>query len=500
MEDNNTDVKNSQNIPQDIKNISLDLFIEKISKNLSIKKKIHITGKILNYITEKEDKEKTIYFAFNVFKKTEINPFISDVLIDIEFSQNKIPYARLRSDFILPSMYDNRNFFYCLTNEHDFIYNYKELDKLENVLNEIINKGIENLLFCLKENSEINSFIYYGEYKLRSIYNMNDFLENYKLIKFYRVNQVLDKGKKIDEKYIVVTQLYFLIFKPLENDKTFAELIFLINLKKIIFEYKKSFCQKLNSNTLILYIEDNYTPIGKKYEFEFAFIDRSRPPVVRKYEVEDSEEDEVNKNKDLNSNNKNDEKHDDKKEDNENKNNKNKINKNDNNKQLINENKDIKKDIKSNDDNKNNINNIKIINNNIIKNEENDEWDKYYQFEEEIEKKQKEINFKKYKLVIENYKPLFNHRSIEEEKKENELIYKSIIMDYEKMFNHCEEIYNYYLKKNDNKKYKKRMEYYIVNITFFCAELIRFYDLEKSNYHKYFDKMKYYLNLNEKNQ
>ena len=39
MEDNNTDVKNSQNIPQDIKNISLDLFIEKISKNLSIKKK-----------------------------------------------------------------------------------------------------------------------------------------------------------------------------------------------------------------------------------------------------------------------------------------------------------------------------------------------------------------------------------------------------------------------------------------------------------------------------
>ena len=482
MEDNNFDIKNSQKIPQDIKNKSLDLFIEKISKNFSIKKKIHITRKILNYIPKKEYNEKTIYFAFNIFKKTEINPFISDVLIDIEFNQNQIPYARLRSDFILPSMYDNRNFFCCLTNKHDFIYNYKELDKLENVLNEIINKGIENFLFCLKENSEINSFIYYGEYKLHSIYNMNDFLENYKLMKLYRVNQVLEKGKKIDEKYIVVTQLYFLIFKPLENDKAFAELIFLINLNKIIFNYKKSFCKKLNSNTLVLLIQENYTPNEKNYEFEFAFIDRSRPPVIRKYEEEDSE------------------KYDNKKDDNENKNNKNTINKNDNNKQLINENKDNKKDIKSNDNNKINLNNIKIINNNTIKNEENDEWDKYYHFEEEIEKKQKEINFQKYKIVIENYKPLFNHRSIEEEINENELIFKTIIMDYEKLFNHCEKIYNYYLKKNDNKKYKKRMEYYIINITFFCAELIRFFDLEKSNYHKYFDKMKYYLNLNEKNQ
>lgn len=37
-------------------------------------------------------------------------------------------------------------------------------------------------------------------------------------------------------------------------------------------------------------------------------------------------------------------------------------------------------------------------------------------FEEEIEKKQKEINFSKYKLVVENYTALFNHRSSGEKK------------------------------------------------------------------------------------
>ena len=69
---------------------------------------------------------------------------------------------------------------------------------------------------------------------------MNDFLENYKLLKLYRVNQILENGKDIEEKYIVITQLYILIFKPQEKDKSFAQLIFIKNLKNISFNYKKS--------------------------------------------------------------------------------------------------------------------------------------------------------------------------------------------------------------------------------------------------------------------
>jgi len=416
--------------------IDISLFIENISKNLSIDKKIKISGKILHYLSIKknENYEKNINFTFYIFKETDMNPFISDVIIDLELIPEEIPYARIRSDFTLPSLYDNRNYFFCLTNEHEFIYNPEEIDALEKLMNEISKKGIENFLFCIKENLQINTFIFYGEYKLQYVYNMNDFLENSKLIKFYRINQIFDKGKEIEERYLIITQLYILVFKPMEEDKSFAKLIFFKMLKNVSFNYKKTFNKKSNCVSLILYIQDVKTPNGKTYEIEFSFIDRSRPPVVVSNDEEEEEDD-----------------------------------------------KETKEE-------------------NVIKeNKEEDPYDKYYLFEEEIEKKQKEINFSKYKLIVENYTALFNHRS-SGEKKLKDMDAKNRIIDYEKGFQHCEKMYNYYESLKDNKKYKKRMDYYIVNINFFCAELMGFFDLEKANFQFYFDKMKYYLNLNEKNQ
>ena len=424
------------------KKINISLFIEKISKTLSIDKKIKITGKILHYLSnlskeKNENFEKNINFTFYIYKETEINPFTSDVIIDLELIPGEIPYARIRSDFTLPSLYDNRNFYYCLTNEHEFIYNPQEIDALEKLLTEISTTGIENFLFCIKENFQINTFIFYGEYKLQYVYNMNDFLENSKLIKFYRINQIFEKGKEIEERYIIVTQLYILVFKPLEDDKSFAKLIFFKMLKNVSFNYKKAFNKKLNCVCLLLYIQDVKTPNGKTYEIEFSFIDRSRPPVVKSNDEEEEEEE---------------------------------------------------------DDKETNINV------NVIKeNKEEDPYDKYYLFEEEIEKKQKEINFSKYKLVVENYTAFFNHRS-SGEKKLKDIDAKNRIMDYEKGFQHCEKMYNYYEGLKDNEKYKKRLDYYIININFFCAELMGFFDLEKTSFQFYFDKMKYYLNLNEKNQ
>ena len=465
MKDNFSGVKESKSKTD---KVDLDSFIEKISQNLSIAKKIKITGKILHYMNEEnENDNEIIYFSFIIYKNTNINPFLSDILINLEMIPNKIPYARIRTNFTLPSLYDNRNYFYCLTNEHNYLFDPKNLNTLEDILKEITNSGIENFLFCLKENLEINTFIYYGEYELNSIYNMNDFLENYKLLRLYRVNQILEKGKEIEEKYIVVTQLYILIFKPQEKDKTFAQLIFIKSLRNISFNYKKSFNKKLNTNTLILYIEDIKTPNGITYEFEFALIDRSRPPVIKiDNDLEEEEEEDDDETKDNKENN----------------NNLNKI-------------KDINK---SNKDNTNNLN-TNNNNNNEDKNEEK-QWVKYYKFEEDIEKKQKEINFKIYKLVVETYRPLFNHRSNDNEKKIKGIELKNKIMEYEKMFQHCEKMYNYYEKMKDNQKYKKRMEYYIVNINFFCAELMEFFDLEKANFKFYLDKMKYYLNINEKYQ
>ena len=453
MEDSNKNEKEIKSTTP--KDINIESFIEKIINKFSKNNNFYITGKTLSYINLKESKGNII-FQIKIYKNTEINPFTSDILIDIEFIPNEVPYARIKSDFTLPSLYDNRNYFYCLSNDHEYIYDPNNLAATENLITDIINTGIENFLLCINENLSINNFIYYGEYELNNIYNINEFLENSKLIKLYRVNQILDKGKEIEEKYIIVTQLYILIFRPQEKDKTFAQLKFMKKLKNVSFNYKKkSFNKKANSNTLILLIQDIKTPNGKTYEIEFSFIDRSRPPVEKHPEEESEESEDEESNKDNNKDNNND---------------------------------------LSNKNNTNNTNNNNKINNEVI-----DIWDKYYKFEEEIEKKQKEINFGKYKLVIEKYRPLFSHRSITEKKLKG-IAFKNQIMEYEKMFQHCEKLYNHYANMKDNKKYKKRMDYYMVNINFFCAELMGFFDLEKASFKFYFDKMKHYLELNENNQ
>ena len=433
MEDNSPNTKTN-----------IELFIDKIINIFSANEYIDIQGKTLHYLSENDENAEIINFSFYISNNTEINPFLLDIILDIEFIPNKTPYARIRSDFTLPSLYDNRNYYYCLTNEHDYIYDPKQLDQLENILRTIINSGIENFLISIKENTQVNTFTYFGEYELHSIYNMNDFLENNKLIKLYRINQIIEKGKEIEERYILFTQLFILVFKPNAKDKSYAELIFMKQLRNISFNYKKNFNKKLNSHTFIFYIQDIKTPNGITYEMEFELINRSKPPAKMEDELK-IEEDEISENKSPSNNNENNK------------------------------------------------------TNNTIKKEEIDIWDKYYKFEEEIEKKQKEINFNKYKLILESYRPLFNHRS-NTDKKEKGIQFKNKIMDYEKMFQHCEKIYNYYEKMKDNKKYKQRMEYYIVNINFFCAELMGFFDLEKASFKFYFDKMKYYLNLNENNQ
>ena len=498
MENSSTTTIDSEK--QQSQEINIESFIQKISTNFSIKKKIIIHGKLLHFQNESEINSNIINFSFKIFKNTDINPFTTDILIDIELVPNLPPHSRIRSDFTLPSLYDNRNIFLCLTNQHEYIYNPDNLQQLENILKDITNSGIENFLYCIYENIEIKTFIYYGEYKIHSIYNINDFLENSKLIKLYRVNQIFEMGKKTEEKYIIVTQLHILIFKPQEKDKTFAELIFMKQLKNIIFNYKQNFNKKLKINTFILYIQDIKTPNGKIYEMEFTLIDRSRPPAEKEEELdseEDEEEPNTEKNQNQNNTNNNSQKITNSTATNNNPTN-NKTNNTSTNCNNSNNNK-INNTATNNNNSSNNQNNNNSNNNNEINKEEIDVWDKYYKFEEEIEKKQKEINFQKYKIILETYKPLFDHRS-EDDKKTKGIDNKNVIMEYEKMFQHCEKLYNYYEKKNDNKRYKKRMDFYMVNINFMCAELMGFFDLEKANFQFYFDKMKCYLNKNEKNQ
>ena len=251
---------------------NFDIFIEHLEKNHSVQDKINIIGKVLHFI----ENEEVLYFNIFLNNSTNMNPFESDIKLGIELVNNIIPYIRILSDFTIPTLYDNRNYFYCLTNEHEYKTDFNNLNVLENILNDIINNGIANFLFCIKENNNLNDLVFYGEYELNRIYNINDFLENDRILKFYRINQIITEPKEIiEEKYIILTQLYFLIFKPDNNDKSYANLLYAKHLKNLTFNFSEEFNKKLNKNAYNISIISNEIENEKSQnDIEFVFINR----------------------------------------------------------------------------------------------------------------------------------------------------------------------------------------------------------------------------------
>ena len=401
---------------------NLQIFIKEIKKNFSIKNKIIILGKILHFIED----EEVLYFNIFINQSTDINPFESDIKLAIELINNKTPYVRILSDFIFPTLYDNRNYYYCLTNQHEYRTDFNNLNIFEKILKDILNNGIANFLFCIKENFYLNNFVFYGEYELNTIYNINDFLENDRILKFYRINQIITNPKEsLEERYIILTQLYFLIFKPNNKDKSYATLLYVKHLKNITFNFSQNFRKNLNKNTFNLSIISSEIENEKtQNEIEFIFINREEE-AYKMYEMTQ--------------------------------------NSNNNDEALI---------------------------------EENNE--KFSIFNGEIESKKNEINFNKYNMVIENYKPLFNHRTVSNKKSKFDK--SKDIYEYDKLVEYCEKNFNFYKEKKEDKDKQiiNRMDFYMININFLCSELIGFYDTNPKKIKDYIAKMKYYLSLNEK--
>ena len=371
-------------------------FIQKITTKYKEHKELKITGKILHYIQD----EDIFAFYCTLFKSTEINPFSSDIFFNFEFRDKNTPYVQIMNDFINPTLNDGRNIFYCLTNKHKYIFEKEKLDEVEKIFFELID-NIKHFLICIKENIQINAFIFYGEYELKRIYKINEIILNKNSVKFYRIMN-LDINNIKDEHmlYIVITQLYFLIFEPLENDMSLAKLI-------------KSYALK---------------------DYQFAF-------------------EELNPNK--------------KQE------------------KIIHTLKIMK------DENFNDFLNIKFYlyeNDKMVDNLST----KYIQFKTELFHKKSDVDFSKYKIVIKNYKPLFNidtkkaNISINDNKRKKD--------DFKSYIAYFEELYNYYKDFKDEKT-KNRIKTYIANLTYFCVDFMTFYDSEPEEVEFYKKKMEKYYNL-----
>lgn len=125
------------------------------------------------------------------------------------------------------------------------------------LIQEII-RQIPNFLKCIFENQQIRTLVYYGYYIIGYNYNINNFIENGSLY-FYKVFYFEDnnneKNEKIEKfnKYIIITDMYFLFLNPNNDNKIYAELIYKFDIRKdLISCNEKNYHKDINKESIIL--------------------------------------------------------------------------------------------------------------------------------------------------------------------------------------------------------------------------------------------------------
>jgi len=246
---------------------------------------IKLSSKILHYL----DKPSLCYYC-TLYKNANFNPFKIDILFCFEFIDGEIPYVTILTDFIKPSLNDNRNYYRCLTKEHNYFFSLAKPEEHKNILESMI-IGINNFLTFLNDSLKINSFIFFGEYEYRHIYQINDFLQNKNYLNFYRINEIINN--KEEERYIIFTKLYFLLFMPLEKDKTHIKLLFCQKLKDINISFDKN---SIKDSLIIKFSSNEY-----KNDIEFVLIDRRRQ-IIKKEDIQLKKNEESKKNEECKKN------------------------------------------------------------------------------------------------------------------------------------------------------------------------------------------------------
>ena len=388
-------MKSNHNEIRITNNNNNESFIKNILNKYKNSKEIKFIGKELKYL-----EDITIFqFYGTIYKSTEINPFSSDINLSLQFIENKHPYIHILNDFINPTLNDGRNIFFCLTSKHNYKFKKDNMDEFETIFDELI-KGIQPFFLCLKENIQINAFIYYGEYKIGHNYPINDFLLNKNTVKFYRLIQI--NGKNENLKYLIITQLYYLLFEPNANDMSYAKLEEFYYLKDINFSLEEgNFNKKTNKTSYILKLINSSLNSLSEIEF-FLYSDNNK-----------------------------------------------------------------------------------------------EDPNKYIEFKNSLNSKKNEIDLKKYKIIITNYRPLFTIEIKKNNTKNREIPnMKNMYEDYKIYITYFEELYNYY-KDFKEENIKKRAKTFLSNLTYYCVDFISFYDSNPEEVQFYQSKMLKYLNNNE---
>jgi hypothetical protein len=202
-----------------------------------------------------------------------------------------IPVVRCLTDFYFPTICDNRNLLYSIIH-----HNWVEESKIEEIL-----EKIPAFIYRVIENTNNKVLVYYGDYYIDKIYDINDFLINQSLDFFKIKDTVVKKGKQPLEKprYIILTDVYFLLFDPVPGNKNLAKLIFWGDIRQImsckgntsssdsiLLEWKGD-----NNQTLISF---NMTFLGKDNPLA-TFVEKSAKKILRLKEHYKIYQDDMNK-------------------------------------------------------------------------------------------------------------------------------------------------------------------------------------------------------------
>jgi len=228
--------------------------INQLLPKYSIKSKIIPTYRFI-------ENDKYLYIIIRLIKNTEYNPYKD---LDIYFSitlndkfPESLPIVKCITNFSFPTLNDNSDLYksICLFQISDKI---KKEEEYFSILEEVI-LGLTPFLEKIKKNEEENTFFYYGEYLLDEIYDINGFFSSQKN-EFFRVNQII-KGNKLI-KYIILTDVYLLLFDPVPDVFNYAKLIFFADIM-----YLNDI--KEEKNEKLIYLEFNESDKNIKLCFQF---------------------------------------------------------------------------------------------------------------------------------------------------------------------------------------------------------------------------------------
>ena len=174
------------------------------------------------------ENDKYLYIIIRLIRNTEYNPYQNDIYFSITLNDKfpeSLPIVKCLTNFSFPNLYDNSDLY-----KNIILFRITDnIIKKEDpflILEDII-LGIKPFLEEIKKNEEKNKFFYYGDYILDEIYDINDFFSSQKN-EFFRANQIMKENKI--KKYIILNDVYFLLFDPVPDVFNYAKLIFFCDI------------------------------------------------------------------------------------------------------------------------------------------------------------------------------------------------------------------------------------------------------------------------------